>query len=83
MGSLKPLGEAEYAIAADSKRAGVSCHHRYSRDRVRLMRRISDHQGLARRHGLIPLPVPITLAVPQSRDEYNGWTQFRRPLSTS
>jgi methanogenic corrinoid protein MtbC1 len=38
-------------------------------------RSILNYQGLARRHGLIPLTGPITQAVAQMRVEFEGWVE--------
>lgn len=44
-------------------------------------RSILNYQSLARRHGLIPLPGPITLAVPQLMSEYEQWVAVNKPRS--
>jgi methanogenic corrinoid protein MtbC1 len=42
-------------------------------------RSILNHQGLARRHGLIPVHGPVATAVPQLLVAYDQWVQTRRP----
>ena len=39
-------------------------------------RSILNYQGLARRHGLVPLPGPITQAVIQLQVEYDHWSKI-------
>jgi DNA-binding transcriptional MerR regulator len=46
-------------------------------------RSILNYQGLARRHGLIPLPGPLVVAVAQLRDEYDQWVEAHKPRSAS
>jgi hypothetical protein len=41
-------------------------------------RSILNHQGLARRHGLIPVHGPVATAVPQLLVAYDQWVQTRR-----
>ncbi|HMB03716.1 MAG TPA: hypothetical protein VKP69_08245, partial [Isosphaeraceae bacterium] len=38
-------------------------------------RSILNYQGLARRHGLIPLPGPITSTINQMQVAYEDWDQ--------
>ena len=40
-------------------------------------RSILNYQGLAKRHGLIPLPGPITTSVPQLLVEFEQWVARR------
>lgn len=46
-------------------------------------RSILNYQGLARRHGLIPLPGPVTLAVEQLLGEFERWVEAHAPRSAS
>ena len=46
-------------------------------------RSILNYQGLARRHGLIPVPGPVSQAVPLLLDKFDEWARGRRPLSAS
>jgi hypothetical protein len=46
-------------------------------------RSILNYQGLARRHGLIPLPGAINVAVRQLLDEYQRWADGHAPRSAS
>ena len=46
-------------------------------------RSILNYQGLARRHGLIPVPGPVSQAVPLLLDKFEEWARGRRPLSAS
>jgi methanogenic corrinoid protein MtbC1 len=44
-------------------------------------RSILNYQGLARRHGLIPLPGPIVLAIAQLEEEFDQWAEAHKPRS--
>jgi MerR family transcriptional regulator, light-induced transcriptional regulator len=44
-------------------------------------RSILNYQGLARRHGLIPLPGPVDMSVPQLLAEFERWNDRQLPRS--
>jgi methanogenic corrinoid protein MtbC1 len=46
-------------------------------------RSILNYQGLARRHGLIPLPGPVTSAVQQLQSEFERWIEAHAPRPAS